>query len=470
MAGVESPWYDEVITLKHLDAESLSAFLGRVSEANSPTQPLYFLLEYGWAQLFGSDYRPQRWLSIILSEISLVLVYLIGHRLQGMTTGFLAALALASSAMHIEYSLEIRMYMLAFVWAMLSVYSLLRLLSNGGKVWWSVNFGSTVGLVWTHAFGVFLLPVEAIACLFLGTRSLSWQARWFGGQIIAAGTLGVWLLQANGEKVSKAMDWLPNPTIWFNDGSNYVSLFGTWYAWMVPLEYHTKEWGFRSAVPLVIYGGLALAALVYSLVKLQKKDQDEEFSYGVILWMTTWWFIPSIFLYGLSHILQPAFFPRYVLYSMAAPFLMGSWMVSQISSVRWKGSWIGILIVLALAMGYSNTRQVYRAPWDWLLAETDKQGAAKLMLFSQYSEGNLMRKSVIQYLRPGNDREVLTLTDSNGLVEYITAHDYVIPCFVVLLDSQPQATMGEFLLSVGLTADVIHYPARRQMTLYTIRR
>ena len=168
-----------------MGAESLSAFLQALSGENSPTQPLYFIVEYGWAKIFGPGYEAQRWLSVLLGEISLMIVYAIGHRLQGTTTGFLTALALASSSVHIEYSLGIRMYMLMFVWAMISIYSLLRILGGDGKVWWGIHFTSTIALVWTHAFGVFLLPAEAIACLVLGPRTWKWQIRWFGGQFIA---------------------------------------------------------------------------------------------------------------------------------------------------------------------------------------------------------------------------------------------------------------------------------------------
>lgn len=470
LVGVESPWYDEVISLMYLDAGSLGAFLEAVRGDNSPTQPLYFVLEYTWALLFGNGYEAQRWLCVLLGELSLILVYLIGYRIQGTTTACLATLALASSAAHLEYSLEIRMYMLAFVWVMLSVYSLMRVLDGGGKVWWTIHFLSTVGLVWSHAFGAFILPVEGLAFLIWGTRSWQSRAAWFGGQTLAAGTLVLWLLNSTGSAIDDEMSWLPLPTLWLNDTSLWVSLVGTWYTWLVSSYYHTGLSDPRNAIPFVVYGGLAISAFACAAIRSRKRNEADDFSYGTILWLAGWWVIPSLLLYGLSHLWQPAFFPRYVLYSVVPPFFMSAWLVSRIPAQRWRNTAIGAMVALALAMGYFNTRQPYRAPWHWVVEEVAVVEGVELMLFSQQSSGNDIASSVVSYLDGEQEIKVLTLTNSDALSAYVLNHNYANPAYVVLVASDPQEGFRQFISSSGLQATIYHLPARSPLTLYTISR
>jgi uncharacterized membrane protein len=469
LVGMESPWFDEVVTLKHLDASSLPDFLKSVKADDPASQPLYMVAQYGWAQVFGSGYIAQRWFTILLAEISLILVFLVGRRLEGPTTGLLAALALASSSFHIEYSLEIRVYMLAFVWALLSVHSLLRLLEVQSPLRWCIHLGSTMALVWTHPFGVFVFPVEGVAWFIWGPRSWKQQAAWLVGQGLVAASVVIWIRAATQGGAQQAASWLPVPTFWLNDFSLSISLIGTWYIWLVSADYHTGLTDLRNLLPMIVYGGLSITALIVAGLQLRKKLKvpDESASPGLLLWLVLWWVIPCLLVYGLSHAWQPAFFPRYVLYSMVPPFLFSGWAVAQIPSNRWKNGMIGVMIVTALAMGYFNSRKPYRAPWEPVLAKIE---SGELAMYSNSSEGNRMALQIVRYLEPDTSLKVKGITTSDELASYIANYTGNAEMNIVLVGTEPLESLNTFIRDSGLQATVNYLPSRTPLTLYRIHR
>jgi uncharacterized membrane protein len=468
LAPVESPWFDEVVTLKHLDASSLPNFLKLVRADDPASQPLYMVAQYGWGQVFGPGYLAQRWFSILLAEISLILIFLIGRRLEGPTTGLLAALGLAASSFHIEYSLEIRVYMLTFVWALLSVHSLLRLLEAQTPLRWCIHLGSTIALVWTHPFGVFIFPVEGLAWFIWGPRSWKQQAAWLVGQGLVSASVVIWILDATQGGVQQAASWLPMPTFWLNDFSLSISLIGTWYIWLVSADYHTGLTDIRNLVPMIVYGGMSVTALILAGLQLRKKLKvhDESVTPGLMIWLVLWWVIPCLLVYGLSHAWQPAFFPRYVLYCIVPPFMLSGWAVAQIPSKRWKSGVIGVMVITALAMGFFNSRKPYRAPWIPILAHVEP---GELILYSQSPEGNRMAFNVVEYLAH-TPLQIQGLTSSDSLAAYIQNRKVGVQMNIVLIGSEPLESLNSFILDAGYNMVIETYPSRTPLTLYTIRR
>ena len=53
----DEPCYDEIVTIQYLDEPTLTGFLAKVRGHSTYIQPIYFVLEYYWAQLFGSSVR-----------------------------------------------------------------------------------------------------------------------------------------------------------------------------------------------------------------------------------------------------------------------------------------------------------------------------------------------------------------------------------------------------------------------------
>ena len=124
----ECPWYDEIITLRYLNAPSLADFLASVRLENGAVPPLYLALEYGWARLAVPSETSLRLLSVAFGELTVVMTYLMGRRLFGHVAGCVAAAGLAVNASHVVYSQEIRMYALTTLLAAISAYTFLGLL------------------------------------------------------------------------------------------------------------------------------------------------------------------------------------------------------------------------------------------------------------------------------------------------------------------------------------------------------
>ena len=51
----ESLWYDELCSVRYLGEENLGTFLRAQQRAATPMVPFYFILEYGWWQVFGGE-------------------------------------------------------------------------------------------------------------------------------------------------------------------------------------------------------------------------------------------------------------------------------------------------------------------------------------------------------------------------------------------------------------------------------
>jgi len=106
----ESPWLDEVLTLSHVDAPTLQAYWRELNaiDGSYAMVPVYYTLEYAWAQIFGTSADVVRALSITAGLLSIPLLFGIARRVYGNAAGIVAAFCLAASLPHIFYSQEVR--------------------------------------------------------------------------------------------------------------------------------------------------------------------------------------------------------------------------------------------------------------------------------------------------------------------------------------------------------------------------
>lgn len=102
----EGLWLDELTSVEDASLAPWAAF------KENQLRPLYYFLLMGWMHL-GSGDAWLRSLSVIFALISVFLLYWLGRRLAGETTGLLAALMLAISPSFLNHTQEIRMYVLS---------------------------------------------------------------------------------------------------------------------------------------------------------------------------------------------------------------------------------------------------------------------------------------------------------------------------------------------------------------------
>ncbi|HEO72436.1 MAG TPA: hypothetical protein ENN80_14345, partial [Candidatus Hydrogenedentes bacterium] len=78
----ESPWYDEVLSLRALQADTLGAYWEQLAKEDpaATLAPVYFTLEYLWAALVGADVLSVRLLSVALGTLMIPLLYAVGRK------------------------------------------------------------------------------------------------------------------------------------------------------------------------------------------------------------------------------------------------------------------------------------------------------------------------------------------------------------------------------------------------------
>lgn len=118
--GAQSFWYDESLTVGEvrLPVGSMLALVDR--QETSP--PLYFVLAWGWARMFGSAELGLRTLSAVCGTIAVPLSYGAAAALVNRRAAGLSAALVATSPMLIWYSQEARPYALLVALSALSLW------------------------------------------------------------------------------------------------------------------------------------------------------------------------------------------------------------------------------------------------------------------------------------------------------------------------------------------------------------
>ncbi len=158
--GVQSYHHDEVITAMRVLPGSFADMLHavRVSESNPP---LYYVLAWLWAHVFGRAEVGLRSLSALLGTLTVPVGYLIGRTLSSRRTGIALAAILALNPMLIWYSQEARSYALLVLCASVSMLFFLRALkTRGGRdlALWAL---ASAAALWSHYFAIFVVAIEA---------------------------------------------------------------------------------------------------------------------------------------------------------------------------------------------------------------------------------------------------------------------------------------------------------------------
>jgi len=176
----QSFWLDEAIGAIVAKNLSFGQFFSQFMRADNHP-PLYYLTLKTWSGLFGYSEVALRSLSVILGIGTIFLVYLIARELFKKDK-FLVAISiifLATSPLHIYYSQEARMYVMAGFFAALAVLSFIKTLGeNARPIWWAIFAISLPLLMFSDYMPVFLLPVFWLYGL-IDRKGRSWRIKFF---------------------------------------------------------------------------------------------------------------------------------------------------------------------------------------------------------------------------------------------------------------------------------------------------
>ena len=186
--GVQSLDFDEAYTVQIVGG-SLGHVFRQVPVTES-TPPLYYLLQWAWAQVFGVGVVGLRTLSALLGTLVVPVAFAAGRRLGGVRAGLVAALLVAVNPLMVWYSQEARSYALLSLLCALSFWAFVCALERPSVAvlaGWALASAAALA---THYFAVFLVGVEAVwlLCVFWRRRD---ARRWVVpavGAVVIVGT------------------------------------------------------------------------------------------------------------------------------------------------------------------------------------------------------------------------------------------------------------------------------------------
>lgn len=316
----ETLWYDEHVNYRTLcEAESLTAFI-RAARIPDPTiTPVYFTVQYVWAQWVGKDVVSLRLLSVLISMAALVSLFAFTRRLYGFRAGICVLLLGCLSNIHIYYGQEVRVYALVLLLSVWSMDSFHRLCHGGGHRWGAVYYGVSCLLLFTHFFSSFLLAAQGVYLLLVHWRRPWRVARWAAGHVPTVLAMGWWLSTIDHASLNVAAAWIPL------GGLRELVRAMTWDGCYLPQPI------FQGQLGLLVLG-LALGGAWIASRDTANNAPGPGAGTGRdnFLLLCCWLVVPPVALFVLSYVRSPCFLLRYVLYSSSALFILIAVAVSYI--------------------------------------------------------------------------------------------------------------------------------------------
>lgn len=157
----QSLWLDEAINVNNVAGLSFKELVFNYSLGDFHP-PLYHVLLRSWILFFGSSEISARIPSIIFAIIGIYVTYLIAKKLFEKKTAIITATLLATAPLHIYYSQEARMYMLAATLTGASVYFFISILQKDKLTNWLGFIVSTALMLYSDYLPYLLLPTYLI--------------------------------------------------------------------------------------------------------------------------------------------------------------------------------------------------------------------------------------------------------------------------------------------------------------------
>jgi len=264
--GDANLWWDEALAIWAVRKGLVGATLWTASDVHPP---LYFWSLWVWVRFFGQSEFAMRSLSAFAGVLTVALVRCVGARLGGRHTGNLAALLTALARFHVWWSQEMRMYVLAGLLGMASIYCLLRWWDgerersphrSSPSVWLLAYAVCAAGALYTILLMGALLVAQNLAILISWlldrqNRRPSILRRWILVQLAIGALLAVWVAFSWGRMRTWSVAGAPMAPL------SYLRLYGTLLT--TGISENIDRYAPVLLLPLAVLllsGGLALSA------------------------------------------------------------------------------------------------------------------------------------------------------------------------------------------------------------------
>lgn len=362
----EGMWLDELHTMNEVNPnKSLAETYHYLWYGMDPHPPLYFTGAYLWFKVFGYNDFASRLFSVITGIISIYAMYLLGRELHNRRAGLIAALLTAINYYNLYYSQESRNYILSFLFAVLSFYTLARLLKQPSLKTGLLYGLATLMLMYSHYYGFVVLGAQLfIFPIFLVTdaanrKKLFWFAA-LAGVVILAG-YAPWvkavLYQTNRDSI-----WIGKP-----ENNFFIAYFDAYFGNSPALVY---------TFTLVILFFLVKAMGAANPSGMDLSRNRLYFSFTLLF---TWIVVSLLIPYVRSLVSLPMLYSRYTIVTLPAFLLMAAIGIELMASTVQK--WLLLAFIVSLTLiNLHLEKDYYNKPtkqqWREMIAHVVRNNAS----------------------------------------------------------------------------------------------
>lgn len=320
----QSLWLDEIHTLNEANPEYTWTEFHELLMLADPHPPMYFAILKVLFGLFGYKIAILRVFSAILGVVGIYGIYLLGKEIKDKKLGLISAALLAVNYYHIYYSQEARMYVMLFLFTVLSFYRLIVLVKKPtlkNAIWYGILTGL---LMQSHFFAFFVLASQFFILLFfLYKTEKTGRIAFFYKLIISSGIIVAMFL----------------PALKIFIKTTEIKSF-----WIQPTTFETIKQIFKDFFfdydPLLIITGITTALCLFFIFKDKNENEEKKWILGIIIpWLILVLLIPII----RSYLSVPMIISRYFI-TILPPVIL----LSSVGIYKLKKEWLQIIIVASI--------------------------------------------------------------------------------------------------------------------------
>ncbi|HEX2911994.1 MAG TPA: glycosyltransferase family 39 protein [Chloroflexia bacterium] len=455
--ATQSLWFDEADLLARAQ-RGLSDILGDFLRPGE-NGPLYTLFMHYWVKVAGTGEAALRTPSLLAGTATIPMIFALGRKyLGGTAVGLVAAALVTISPYQLWYSQDAKMYPLAMLCTLASVYLFLTALKQGSRGWWIAYVVFTTLSFYIHLMSVLIVGVEVLYYLLSRPSRASTPRLYKRRSVIALCLL--------------TLPYLPI-AVWQARALWDGGIGKTWFqpvGLLTMLDTLGRRFGVNridnylvETLGALFFAILALLGLLVVWRSSQKNQFSKEYSYSdgrnqespvldnqalpgsrwakiryviqhnnVALLLTLYLVLPVLAFYLLTMRI-PVFADRYLLIASPAYYLLVAWGLVWLGIKFWPVALLGGVATLVFAgvalfsFNYSDTPQKedWRESMRWL--QSQLRPGDEIIVLPGY-----LKTAVDYYLKPGDvpvytiPQDLIDGHDDPALVSYLSAENGII--------------------------------------------
>jgi len=364
----QSLWWDEAINVVYAQTSDFWWFITKYPVGDFHP-PGWFAILWVWGHLFGFSEIMVRMPSVILGAATVGLTFLLGKELFNRRVGFLSAFLLAIAPLHVYYSQEARMYVLAAFSVTLSFYFLNRLILQ--KKWAGLGFIASLVLVLSSDYlAYFAIPAQVICLAWVNKLRKNVLV-----SLLAAGLIFLPWFAIFPNQLKTGINAAISLPGWANVvGSNFKDLI------LFPIK---TFYGRITISNELLYAAAAgIAGIIFASIffyGLKKRDDATKL-------LISWIFVPAILALLVSIFIPVLAYFRMIFILPAFYLFLAKSLISLPNKITVAATTLICLISFASLFGYYINPKFQREDWRGAISFVSKEVDSQALVIFENNE------------------------------------------------------------------------------------